>query len=147
MERPLIIFICTISICLLYYFSEELFLIIPFIPEPQTHVIWGRSAVLRKTLEALPQCQNKLPQPVFTQSNAQVQRWRGKGLLMFPGLFILLSVWLRTPTHPSLRTSFSGSHLKWHAKACDMIGEEHNVACVRGREKTVTSINVISRAC
>lgn len=37
---------------------------------------------------------------VFTQSNAQVQRWRGKGLLMFPGLFIQPSVWLRTNSHP-----------------------------------------------
>lgn len=36
---------------------------------------------------------------VFTQSNAQVQRWRGKGLLMFPGLFIQPSVWLRTNSH------------------------------------------------
>lgn len=37
---------------------------------------------------------------MFTQSNAQVQRWRGKGLLMFPGLFIQPSVWLRTNSHP-----------------------------------------------
>lgn len=98
-------------------------------------MIWGRSAVLREALESLTQCQNKLSQRVFTQFNAQVQRWRGKGLLMFPGLFILPSVWLRTPTHPSLRTSFSGSHLEWHGKVCDMIGEEQNVACVRGREE------------
>lgn len=76
----------------------------------------------------------------------QSQRWRGKGLLMFPGLFIQPSVWLRTnshphhpsppPTHPPslplFRPSYKGSHLKWHCKACDMIGEEHNVVCVRG---------------
>lgn len=37
---------------------------------------------------------------VFTQSNAQVQGWRGKGLLMFPGLFIQPSVWLKADSHP-----------------------------------------------
>lgn len=45
---------------------------------------------------------------MFTQSNAQVQRWRGKGLLMFPGLFTQPSVWLRTKTsHPPQRAPTS----------------------------------------
>lgn len=69
---------------------------------------------------------------------------------MFPGLFIQPSVWLRTPTPhalatttplpivptlPGFRPSYKGSHLKWHCKAPNMIGEEHNVVCVKARKK------------
>lgn len=66
---------------------------------------------------------------------------------MFPGLFIQPSVWLRTNSHPprillspsrstqptqhQFSASFKGSHLKWHRKAYSVIGEEHNVVCVK----------------